>query len=169
MLGVCRTACVVRFVEPVSRSDTIFDYLASNRDLPVLQKIINIEQLTSEDIAELERVMWKELGSKEDYDKFTDGKMCGPNVAIFIRSIIGVDREKAVKRFSELISASELNYEQEEFLKSIISYVCENGDITKEIVVNEDPFASSLEDFGTEYMMPLAKYVDTIHNAVLVG
>lgn len=156
-------------IPAVSYKQKVFDYLASNRDLPVLQKIINIEQLTSEDIAELERVMWKELGSKEDYDKFTDGKMCGPNVAIFIRSIIGVDREKAVKRFSELISASELNYEQEEFLKSIISYVCENGDITKEIVVNEDPFASSLEDFGTEYMMPLAKYVDTIHNAVLVG
>lgn len=70
--------------------------------------------------------MWKELGSKEDYDKYTDGKMCGPNVAIFIRSIIGVDLDKAVKKFSELISASELNYEQEEFIKSILTYVCEN-------------------------------------------
>ncbi len=153
----------------VSYKQKVFDFLAENRDLPVLQKIINIEQLTSEDVVELERIMWKELGSKEDYDKYTDGKMCGPNVAIFIRSIIGVDRDKAVKRFSELISASELNYEQEEFIKSILTYVCENGDITKEIVVNEDPFASGLEYFGTEYMMPLAKYVDTIHNAVLVG
>ncbi len=153
----------------VSYKQKVFDFLAENRDLPVLQKITNIEQLSSEDVVELERIMWKELGSKEDYDKFTEGKMCGPNVAIFIRSIIGVDRDRAVRRFSELISVAELNYEQEEFLKSIISYVCENGDITKEIVVNEDPFASGLEDFGAEYMMPLAKYVDSIHNAVLAG
>ena len=153
----------------VSYKQKVFDFLANNRDLPVLQKIINIEQLTSEDVVELERIMWKELGSKEDYDKYTDGKMCGPNVAIFIRSIIGVDREKAVKRFSELISVAELNYEQEEFLKSILTYVCENGDITKEIVVNEDPFASSLESFGIEYMPSLAKYVESIHNAVVAG
>lgn len=153
----------------VSYKQKVFDFLAENRDLPVLQKIINIEQLTSEDVVELERIMWKELGSKEDYDKYTDGKMCGPNVAIFIRSIIGVDRDKAVKRFSELISASELNYEQEEFIKSILTYVCENGDITKEIVVNEDPFASSLETFGSEYLAPLAQYVDSIHKAVVAG
>ena len=52
---------------------------------------------------------------------------------------------------------------------SSLTYVCENGDITKEIVVNEDPFASSLETFGSEYLAPLAKYVDSIHKAVVAG
>lgn len=153
----------------VSYKQKVLNYLAENRDLPVLEKIKNIEQLTEKDIVELEHIMWKELGTKEDYEKYTSGKMCGMNVAIFIRSIIGVDIRKAVKKFSELISVNELNYEQEEFLKSILTYVCENGDITKDIVVNEDPFASALEDFGGEYMMPLAKYVDNIHNAVVAG
>lgn len=153
----------------VTYKQKVLNYLAENRNLPVLDKILNIEQLSAKDIAELENILWKELGSKEDYDKFTSGRVCGPNVAIFIRSIIGVDIKKAVKRFSDLISVSELNYEQEEFLKSILTYVCENGDITKEIVVNEDPFATELENFGGEYMLPLAKYVDSIHNAVLAG
>ena len=91
---------------------------------------------------------------------------CGSNVAIFIRSILGVDRKNAVRRFSEFISGNELNAEQEDFLMTIISYVCENGDITKEIVVNEAPFDERLAVF-TPYMLPLAKYIDTIHTVII--
>jgi type I restriction enzyme R subunit len=43
-----------------------------------------MEQLTGTDIVELERILWKELGSKEDYDRYTKGMACGSNVAIFI-------------------------------------------------------------------------------------
>ena len=50
-------------------------------------------------------------------------------------------------------------------LMTIISYVCENGDITKEIVVNEAPFDERLAVF-TPYMLPLAKYIDTIHDVI---
>ena len=124
-----------------------------------------MEQLTGADIAELERILWKELGSKDDYDKYTCGMSCGSNVAIFIRSMVGVDRKNAVRRFSEFISGHELNTEQEEFLMTIIAYVCENGDITKEIVVNESPFDEQLSVF-TPYMIPLAKYIDNIHNVI---
>ena len=87
------------------------------------------------------------------------------SVAIFIRSMVGVDRQNAMKRFSDFISGNELNAEQEDFLNTIISYVSENGDITKEIVVNEAPFDERLSVF-TPYMLPLAKYVDTLHNVV---
>ena len=76
--------------------------------------------------------------------------------------MVGVDRKKAVRRFSEYISGSELNAEQEDSLLTIIAYVCENGDITKETVVNEPPFDERLSVFST-YMLPLAKYIDTIH------
>ena len=91
---------------------------------------------------------------------------CGNNVAIFIRSMVGVDRQNAMRRFSDFISGNELNAEQEDFLNTIISYVSENGDITKEIVVNEAPFDERLSVF-TPYMLPLANYVDTLHNVVM--
>ena len=90
---------------------------------------------------------------------------CGNNVAVFIRSMVGVDRNNAVRRFSEFISGNDLTAEQEDFLLTIISYVCENGDITKEIVVNEPPFDQQLVVF-TPYMLPLAKYIDTIHGVI---
>lgn len=149
----------------VSYKQSVLDFLSRNRDLPVLKKIYDMEQLTTADIVELERIMWKELGSKEDYDRYTKGMACGSNVAIFIRSMVGVDRQNAVRRFSMFISGNELNAEQEDFLLTIIAYVCENGDITKETVVNEPPFDERLSVF-TPYMLPLAKYIDTIHTVI---
>ncbi|MBR1427579.1 MAG: hypothetical protein IJ582_00915 [Prevotella sp.] len=89
----------------------------------------------------------------------------GSNVAVFIRSMVGVDRKNAVRRFSTFISGNDLNAEQEDFLMTIIAYVCENGDITKEIVVNEAPFDERLSVF-TPYMLPLAKYIDSIHTVI---
>ena len=149
----------------VSYKQSVLDFLANNRNLPVLQKIYDMEQLTETDIAELERILWQELGSKDDYDRYTKGMACGSNVAIFIRSMVGVDRRNAVRRFSAFISGHELNAEQEDFLMTIIAYVCENGDITKDIVVNEAPFDERLTVF-MPYMQPLAKYIDTIHAVV---
>lgn len=150
----------------VSYKQSVLDFLSKNRNLPVLQKIYDMEQLTAADFTELERILWQELGSKDDYDKFTNGMLCGSNVAMFVRSLVGVDRKNAVRRFSEFISGNELNAEQEDFLNTIIAYVCENGDITKEIVVNESPFDERLSVF-TPYMLPLAKYIDTIHGVII--
>ena len=149
----------------VSYRQRVMDFLAANRHLPVLDKIFNMEQLDSDDFRALQRILWEELGSKEDYGKYTQGKMCGDNVAVLIRSLIGVDRKVAMQRFGSFISGAELNSEQEEFLMTVISYVCENGDITKEIVVNEPPFYDTIDVF--ENKVPLAKYIDNIHNVVL--
>ena len=150
----------------VSYKQRIIDFLANNRNLPVLKKIYNLEQLSAEDINELERILWSELGSKEDYAKYTQNMLFGGNVAAFIRSLIGVDRKEALNKFSEFLSDNELNAEQEEFLNTIVQYVCENGDITKEIVVNEAPFDERLVLF-TPYMIPLGKYIDNIHNVII--
>ncbi len=150
----------------VSYKQRIIDFLAANRNLPVLKKIKNIEQLSVDDVNELERILWEELGSREEYDNHTKGMLCGANVAIFIRSLVGVDRREALNRFGEFLSDNTLNSEQEEFLNTIVQYVCENGDITKEIVVNESPFDERLVLF-TPYMIPLGRSIDNIHNVII--
>ena len=150
----------------VTYRQRVIDFLAANRNLPVLEKIYNIEQLTDKDIDELERILWKELGSKEEYSSLTIGMPCCNNVGAFIRSMVGIDKEVAMKKFSAFISGNELSYEQEEFLSTIVHYVCENGDITKDIVVNEEPFCDQNSCF-LEYMLPLANYIDNIHTAII--
>ena len=145
----------------------VMDYLAGKDSNPVLKKIYNLEQLTDDDIIELERVMWKDLGSKDDYDKFADGKPCGENVAILIRSLIGVDRKHAMERFNEFLTGSVLNADQEEFLNDVITYVCENGDIGPETVVNEAPFDERLMEVFNDKMIPLRRYLENIHSVIL--
>ena len=50
-------------------------------------------------------------------------------------------------------------------MNTIVQYVCENGDITKEIVVNESPFDERLVLF-VYHMIPLGRYIDNIHNVI---
>lgn len=150
----------------VTYKQKVLDYLAANRHHPVLDKVYNLEQLDAHDIAELERILWQELGSREDYEAYTRGMACGANVAIFIRSLLGVDRKEAVRRFSQFLSGSELNADQQEFIATIIAYVCENGDITKEIVVNEPPFDDKLVVFNGA-MINLANYVNHLHTVII--
>ena len=149
----------------VSYKQRVMDYLAANRHLPVLDKIYNMEELEYEDFRELQRILWNDLGSKDEYHQYTQGKMCGDNVAILIRSLIGVDRKVAMQRFGSFISGMELNLEQEEFLMTIISYVCENGDITREIVACDPPFDERLDVFDNK--IPLVKFIDNIHHVIL--
>jgi type I restriction enzyme R subunit len=151
----------------VSYRQNILDFLAKHRDLPVLDKIYTMQQLTTSDIRELERILWSELGSKEDYDRCTESMLCGSNVAMFIRSLIGVDRKVAVARFSDFLSGAKLNSDQEEYLATIINYVCVNGDITVETVVNDDPFADYLHSIFGEYQVPLAQYINNIHGVII--
>jgi type I restriction enzyme R subunit len=149
----------------VTYRQKVMDYLAQKDYNPVLQKIYNLEPLTNDDVLELQRIMWSELGSKEDFEKFADGRPCDGNVAILIRSFIGVDRKQALERFNAFLSGSELNSDQEEFLNDIISYVCENGDIKPETVVNDAPFDERLEVFNDK-MIPLRRYLENIHEVV---
>ena len=83
-----------------------------------------------------------------------------------IRSLIGVDRKHAMERFNEFLSGSVLNADQEEFLKDVITYVCENGDIGPETVVNEAPFDERLMEVFNDKMIPLRRYLENIHEVI---
>lgn len=159
------------FVTTVTYRQKVLDFLAENRDLPVLNKIKNIEQLTASDIEELERIMWQELGSKEDYMRFLSREnladSCADSVAAFIRTIIKVDRQKAVQLFTDYISENSLTAEQEEYLKSILDYVCENGDMETAALVNESPFdeINVLELFPGKFKQ-VADFVANLHKSI---
>lgn len=155
-----------------SYKQRVIDFLAENKDLPVIQKIVNMEKLTSADISELEKICWKELGTKDDYEKFIakSNMICGDSVGAFIRSQIGVDRHIAMERFSQFLSDATLNSLQEEYIKSIITYVCDNGDITPNTLMEEEPFAQYewIDTFGKNFIA-VRNYVNEIHDLVRVA
>ncbi|MCQ2298942.1 MAG: DEAD/DEAH box helicase family protein [Bacteroidales bacterium] len=152
------------FTAQMTYKQRVIDFLAQNRDLPVIQKIFAIEPLDQADIRELERILWEELGSKEEYEQ----NARNISVGVFIRANIGVDRDIALRHFSQFINNASLNSEQEEWLNTIISYVCKNGDIDTNIMVNEFPFAGvGWQNIYGENAIGLVKFVNEIHKAVI--
>lgn len=147
----------------------ILDYLKDHRDHESIIKIYRLEKLTQSDIVELERICWKELGTKEEYESYiSKGHMiCGDKVAAFIRSIIGVDRHIAKEKYSEFLNGIVLNSLQEEYINQIIGYVCENGDIVPETLLTDENFANLDWSgvFGTK-LVSLTKYVERLHDLI---
>ena len=116
------------------------DYLKEHlSDDDALQKIYHLEPLSEQDISRLEQIFWEELGSKEEFEAQTRTKPYQHNVAAFIRSIIGVEQNVALEKYRALIHGAELTRMQEEYLRTLIRYVCENGDIAT-VVLQQPPF-----------------------------
>ena len=91
----------------------------------------------------------------------------GDFVAAFIRSIIGVDRSVALKMFTQFIGDNELNSQQEEYLKTIINYVCENGDIKVDTIINDAPFSDyDVIDIWGENGLYVGKYIEKLHSVI---
>lgn len=152
-----------------SYKQKVLEFLTENKDLPVLKKIMRLEQLEQSDIRQLEEICWKELGTKEDYEKFVarNNMICGDSVGAFIRSQIGVDRHHAMEEFSRFLSGTSLNSLQEEYVKTIITYVCQNGDITLENLVNTEPFSEYewIDTFGQSFIA-VRNFVNKVHQVI---
>ncbi len=141
------------------------DYLVEHlNDDATLQKIYRLDPLTGQDISRLEQIFWEELGSKEEFDAQTYEKPYQHNVAAFIRSIIGVEREIAFEKYRNLIHGAELTRQQEEYLRMLIRYVCENGDIATTVLQNP-PFNTFTTIFRNT-PTSLVKYVKYIGQVI---
>lgn len=146
----------------------VMDYLSENlQDDSVLQKIYHLEQLQEEDIRKLERIFWEELGTHDEYQEQTTSMPFASNIAAFIRSIIGIDQEDALQKYRDLINDAEMTRMQEEYLRTIIRYVCQNGDIRKDVLASQPPFANInvVNLFGDKANL-LVKYVDMLHDSI---
>lgn len=152
----------------VSYREKLLDFLTQHRDHPVLQKIHNLEYLSSEDIDELERILWQELGSKEDYERYLKREKMTADipVAAFIRKVVGLDRQKAIALFTEFISANTLTAGQEEFINNILNYVCMNGDMEKTVFRDNRIFRDSLLKYFPNKAAQVAKFVAMLHDAI---
>ncbi len=150
----------------------ILEYLNTHHDHPAIRKIYELEPLTIYDIKQLEAICWKDLGTKEEYEAYVKkgDLLCGDKVAVFIRSIIGIDRAKAKEMFSKFLSNNVLNSLQEEYLNQIIGYVVENGDITPDVLMRDSNLKELQwsEVFGQNLSF-VGKYINEIHGVVQVA
>ena len=144
----------------------VIDYLAQHTDNPTLRKIQDFEQLTSSDFAELERVFFEELGTREEYNELAEGHPYKNNVAAFIRVINGIDRKKALQIYQNFIEDNNLTSEQELYLKNILDYVSVNGDIeTRNFMEYPLKALNWRPTFGNNFVK-LKDFVNQIHKVI---
>lgn len=140
----------------------VIDYLCENSWKGAIYKVKNLIQLNNEDIKELEHILCDELGTKEDYDGICNKMSFG----VFVRSIVGIDKEKIMSLMSEYQSQYNFNSRQQEFIHQIVDFVLENGDIVPDDLINTETFKHEEYSDIFENTEPLYGFINLLHSSV---
>lgn len=142
-------------------------YIRQHQDHIVIAKLRMNQPLTFEDVSALEEILWKEVGTKQDYENEYGTKPLGE----FVREIIGLDMNAAKEAFAEYLTNTKLDSRQIYFVNQIIEYIVHNGMMKDLSVLQESPFTdqgSVVEIFTDQAVwMGIRKIIDCINsNAV---
>lgn len=111
-------------------------YIRQHQDNETIAKLKTNQPLTTSDIANLEEILWKEVGSREDYEQEYGEKPLGE----FVREIVGLDMNAAKEAFSEYLSDTNMDSRQIYFVNQIVEYIVHNGMMKDLSVLQESPF-----------------------------
>ena len=140
-------------------------YLDEYKNDDVIQKLKNNIPLTMYDIKYLEKILWEDLGTKEEYEK-TYGKI---PLLKMVSKIIGMDRKAVEKEFSLFLSNENLNSDQINFVKHIVDYIVKNGSIDKKELKDfpeADKFGGLFQLFDNkrEALTNIVKIIDKVND-----
>ncbi len=85
---------------------------------------------------ELEKILWSEVGTKQDYEAEYGEKPLGE----FVREIVGLDMSAAKAAFAEYLDNVNLDARQIYFVNQIVEYIVHNGLMKDLSVLQEPPF-----------------------------
>jgi len=111
-------------------------YVRQHQDNLVIVKLKTNKPLTLSDISVLEEILWKKVGTKEDYEAEYGKKPLGE----FVREIVGLDMNAAKEAFSEYLTNTNMDSRQIYFVNQIVEYIVHNGMMKDLSVLQESPF-----------------------------
>lgn len=111
-------------------------YVRQHMDNQVIAKLHTNQPLNQADIDELEKILWSELGSEEEYKSEYQDKPLGE----LVREIVGLDMNSAKEAFSKYLNDVNLDDRQIYFVNQIINYIVKNGMMKSFAVLQEAPF-----------------------------
>ena len=111
-------------------------YIRENQNNPAIAKLKTNKPLSPFDIKELEKILWKEIGTKEQYQKEYGDMPLGERV----RSIVGLDMQAAKEAFSLFLDDVNLDSRQIFFINKIVEYIVHNGILKDFSVLQSTPF-----------------------------
>ncbi len=142
-------------------------YIREHQDNEAIKKLKSNIPLSHSDIEALEKVLWSEIGTKEEYEQEYGAKPLGE----LVREIVGLDMNAAKAAFSEYLESANLDSRQIYFVNQIVEYIVHNGMMKDLSVLQESPFTdqgSVVELFADlNVWLGIRKVIETINeNAV---
>ena len=124
---------------------------------------ISRRRVTTNDIEALEKILWSEVGTKQDYEREYGTKPLGE----LVREIVGLDMNAAKEAFSEFLDGANLDSRQIYFVNQIVEYIVHNGMMKDLSVLQESPFTDqgSIVEIFTDMnvWMGIRKVIDNIN------
>ena len=124
-------------------------YIHSHENDEVISKLKKNIPLSKADVAELEKVLWNDLGTKEEYVQEYQDKPLGE----LVREIVGLDMNAAKEAFSQFLEEANLNERQIYFVNQIVEFIVHNGIMRDFTVLQGTPFTDQgnvVELFGSD-------------------
>ena len=144
-------------------------YVRQHQDQAVIAKLKSNVPLTESDVHELERILWSEVGTKEDYEREIGSVPLGE----FVRGIVGMDMTAAKAAFAEYLDTTRLDSRQIYFVNQIVEYIVHNGLMKDMSVLQEPPFTDqgSIVDVFTDLTvwMGIKRVIDQVNANALVA
>ena len=142
-------------------------YIRQHQEYAAIAKLKSNIPLTESDVAELERILWSEVGTREDYEREIGSVPLGE----FVRGIVGMDMAAAKETFAQYLDSTRLDSRQIYFVNQIVEYIVHNGLMKDMSVLQEPPFTDqgSIVDVFTDLSvwMGIKKVIDQVNaNAV---
>ena len=138
-------------------------YIRQHQDNIAIAKLKTNQPLTPADVESLEEILWREVGTKQDYEQEFGAKPLGE----FVREIVGLDMSAAKEAFSEYLTNTSLDSRQIYFVNQIVEYIVHNGMMKDFSVLLESPFTDrgSVVEIFTDLTvwMGIRKVIDTIN------
>ncbi|MER7166463.1 DEAD/DEAH box helicase family protein [Micromonospora sp. NPDC000207] len=117
-------------------------YLQAHEDHLSLQKLRRNKQLSPTDLDELERMLLASGGGTEEIDQ---ARRSAQGLGLFIRSLVGLDREAANEAFSGFLAGRTLTANQISFVDLIVAHLIQNG-VMEPMRLFESPFSDIAPD-----------------------
>lgn len=111
-------------------------YIQEHKDNTAIYKLMHNKPMTEEDYRNLEIVLTRELGNKEDYEKSFGETPFG----LLVRKIAKMDHQAAMEAFSAFINDQSLTTQQIDFVKKVIAHIENNGYMEDLNVLLKAPF-----------------------------
>jgi type I restriction enzyme R subunit len=132
--------------------DKARQFLRAHENHLSLQRLRRNQALTQGDLLELEKMLIDAGGTQELIHQAIAQTQ---SLGVFIRSLVGLEREAAMQAFNEFISDSTLRANQIEFIREIVEHLVQDG-VMDTGRLYESPF-TDINPMGVIALFPSAK------------